>query len=143
VVRGVTAAQLPSRPGAPVADGSDSGSGGGESATQDQPWSWHASRAAALLLVILVPVHFAATFLLADVGATTAREMSDRLADPIWRFLTWLIVALALVHATLSTATALRRRAATVGTTLLTVAVGVLAGGLLATASWALFSRWV
>lgn len=139
----MTAAPLRSRPGAPGADGSDSGSGGAESATHDQPWSWHASRAASLLLVLLVPVHFAATFLVADVGATTARAMSDRLADPTWRLLTWLTIALALVHATLSTATALRRRDDTVGATLLTAAVGVLAGALLATASWALFSRWV
>lgn len=137
----MNAAPLPPGPVDPMTPGG--GVDGPDPTTHDQPWAWHASRAAALLLVVLVPVHFAATFIVADMGATTARDMSDRLADPTWRLLTWLTIALALVHATLSAGTALRRRSDRVGGTVLLVGVGLLAGALLATASWALFSRWV
>ena len=140
----MTAAQLPAGPAGPTNPPAPSGEAGGPDPTaHDQPWAWHASRAAALLLIVLVPVHFAVTFVIADVGATTARAMSDRLADPTWRLLTWLTVALALVHATLSAGTALRRRGDGIGATVLIAAIGVLAGALLATASWALFARWV
>lgn len=137
----MTATPLPPGPVEPMVPGGRADVA--DPTTPDQPWAWHASRAAALLLVVLVPVHFAVTFVVADVGATTARDMSDRLADPTWRLLTWLTIALALVHATLSAGTALRRRGDGIGATALIAAIGVLAGALLATASWALFARWV
>lgn len=141
----MSATPLPATPVDPMAPvvATGAGSGADEPTPHDQPWAWHASRAAALLLVVLVPLHFAVTFVVADVGATTARSMSDRLADPTWRLLTWLTLALALVHATLSAVAALRRRRDGAGTTLLVAAVGVVAGALLATATWALFVRWV
>lgn len=106
----------------------------------DQPWSWHAGRAAALLLVVLVPLHFAVTFIIGDLGRTTARSMSERLDDPTWRILTWLVLALALLHATLSTDAALRIRRPGTSGTVLTASVGLLAGGLLAAATWALLT---
>ncbi len=104
----------------------------------DRPWRWHLSRAAALLLVVLVPLHFAVTFIADDVGSTTARSMSEQLSDPTWRILTWLVLALALVHGTLSADAAVRRRLPGGVGSVLTVVVGVIAGVAFAAASWAL-----
>ena len=112
-------------------------------ATPDQPWSWHLSRASALLLAVLIPLHFAVTFLADDIGATTARSMSERLDDPTWRLLTWLTVTLALVHATLAGAAALRSRRPGPSGTVLTAILGVIAGSLLAGATWVLATFWV
>lgn len=112
-------------------------------AERDRPWSWHASRAAALLLVVLVPLHFAVTFLGDDVGATTARSISARLDDPTWRLLTWLTIALALVHGTLAAESGIRRRLPGGGGLALTAVVCLLAGAGLTAASWVLATRWV
>lgn len=110
---------------------------------RDQPWSWHASRAAALLLVVLVPLHFAVTFIIDDLGTTTARSMSARLDDPTWRVLTWLTLALALVHATLSANAVLCRRRPGTSGTFLVAGIGIVCGSLLAAATWVLATRWI
>ena len=134
-----TGAPLPARASHAEPPEAAEGDGRSEHGPPDQPWSWHLSRASALLLVVLVPLHFAVTFIIDDVGATTARSMSDRLADPTWRLLTWLTIALALVHAALSSVRTLRaRRPGAVGD-VATALVGVLAGGLVAGATWVLF----
>jgi hypothetical protein len=73
------------------------------------------------------------------VGATTARSMGERLADPTWRLLTWLTIALAMVHATLAGASALRAQASDTVGTVLTAALGILAGSVVAGATWVLF----
>lgn len=106
-----------------------------------QGWAWHASRASAVLLVVLLPLHFVVTFLVDDVGTTTAATMSDRLDDPTWGVLTWFTLALALLHATLSSRRALRRvRPGPVGATV-SAGVGVISVGLLVAATWALTTR--
>ena len=113
--------------------------GGGEL----RSWAWHLSRASALLLVLLVPLHFVVTFLHDDVGRTTARSISARLDDPTWRLLTWLTLALALVHGTIAAQAGLRRRVPGAAGTALTVLVGLVAGSGLAALSWVLATRWV
>ena len=113
-----------------------------ERPADQQPWRWHLDRAAMVLLVVLVPVHFAVTFLVDDLGST-ARTVSARLDDPTWRLITWLTLALALLHATLSADAALRVRRPGRGGTVATAAVGLLAGALLAAATWVLATRWV
>jgi succinate dehydrogenase hydrophobic anchor subunit len=106
-------------------------------------WTWHASRASALLLVVLVPLHFAVTFLRDDVGATTARSTSARLDDPTWRLLTWLTLALALAHGTIAAESAIRRRLPGGVGLALTALVCVVAGAGLAAATWVLATHWV
>lgn len=123
-------------PGASVPDSS------ADVVTQ-RPWSWHASRAAAVLLAVLVPVHFAVTFLVDDIGTTTARSFSARLDDPTWRMVTWLTIALALAHGTLSAGAGLHRRLPTRSGTALTAVVVVVATMAFALASWVLVTRHV
>lgn len=106
-------------------------------------WTWHLSRASALLLVILVPLHFAVTIIGDDVGATTARSISARLDDPTWRLLTWLTLALALVHGTIAAESGIRRRLPGPGGLVLTALVCLVAGAGFASVSWVLATRFV
>jgi succinate dehydrogenase hydrophobic anchor subunit len=124
----------------PTAGGTTDGPAGPRRTGEHQPWSWHLNRAATLLLVLLVPLHFAVTFLVDDLGAP-ARVVSARLEDPTWRMLTWLTIALALVHATVSADAALRVRRPGRGGAVATAAIGLVAGVVLASATFALATR--
>jgi succinate dehydrogenase hydrophobic anchor subunit len=105
-------------------------------------WSWSLSRASAILLVVLVPLHFAVTVIGDDVGATTARSVSARLDDPTWRMLTWLTLALALVHGAIAAQAGIRRRLPGPGGLALTALICLVAGAGLASVSWVLATRW-
>jgi succinate dehydrogenase hydrophobic anchor subunit len=96
-----------------------------------------------LLLVVLVPLHFAVTFLVDDIGSTTARSIGERLHDPTWRMLTWLTIALALLHGAIATDRALARRLPGPGGVVLAAAVALVAAGALAATTWVLTTRIV
>jgi succinate dehydrogenase hydrophobic anchor subunit len=61
-------------------------------------WSSALVRASGVVLAFLVTVNVIDTFILNDVGTTTAKTFSDRWASPAWRGLDWALIALALVH---------------------------------------------
>lgn len=74
--------------------------------TEARPWSWHVTRASGLVLAVLLVVQFVVSFVVNDVGKTTAGSMTTRWNNTTWRAFEWIVLTLALVHA----AVALHRR---------------------------------
>ncbi len=78
-------------------------------AAPPQPWSWHALRVSGLFLAALLVWHVVVTFVLTDVGQTTAVTVSDHWHDATWRALEWVTLVLALGHGGLGLDALLRR----------------------------------
>jgi succinate dehydrogenase / fumarate reductase membrane anchor subunit len=66
--------------------------------TERRGWASSLVRASGVLLAVLVTLHLLDTYVLHDVGSTTAKTFSDRWSTPVWRALDWALVVLALVH---------------------------------------------
>ncbi|MCB1248461.1 MAG: hypothetical protein R2699_07500 [Acidimicrobiales bacterium] len=80
-------------------------------AVATRSWRWHLERAAAVLLVVLVPVHVASALVWTDPASWSGARLAVRWASPGWRVLDTATLALALVHGLGS----LRRRAPDAG----------------------------
>ncbi len=61
-------------------------------------WRWHLERAAAVLLIVLVPVHVASALVWTDPASWSATRMVVRWSNPAWRAVDVVTLALALVH---------------------------------------------
>lgn len=83
--------------------------GAGADPAGAQPWSWHAVRVSGLFLAVLLPVHFAVTFVRTDIARTTAVVMTDRWTT-LWRGVEWIVIVLALLHGASGIATLARSR---------------------------------
>jgi succinate dehydrogenase / fumarate reductase membrane anchor subunit len=73
-------------------------------------WASALVRASGVVLAFLVTANVVDTFILNDVGATTAKTFSDRWATPAWRGLDWALIVLALVHGVVGLRPLLERR---------------------------------
>jgi succinate dehydrogenase / fumarate reductase membrane anchor subunit len=73
-------------------------------------WGAALVRASGALLAFLLTAHLLDTFILHDVGVTTAKSFSDRWSTPVWRGLDWALVVLALVHGVVGLHPVIRRR---------------------------------
>lgn len=98
---------------------------------RERPWSWHLDRAAAIALIVLLPVHVASYHLSTAPIPLTYETLTLRWEGP-WRMLDWFTLVLALVHGGLSvqarTSEATRRPALAqaVGTGVLALAAAVI-----------------
>ena len=106
-------------------------------AAEPQPWAWHAVRVSGLFLAVLVVWHFVVTFVLNDVGQTTAVTVTNHWQDATWRALEWVTLVLALGHGGIGLDLMLRRRSWTseVAATAIRVAGGIVIGALVVAAS--------
>ncbi len=91
--------------GADGIDGVDGTAGGVGVATDEpsgadpdvRPWSWHLSRASAVALVALLPLHLWSFHLDPNARPLTVQAFTDRWGTP-WRLLDWATIVLALIH---------------------------------------------
>jgi succinate dehydrogenase / fumarate reductase membrane anchor subunit len=105
-------------------------------AVAPQPWAWHVVRVSGLFLAALIVWHALVTFVLGDVGQTTAVTVSSRWRDTTWRALEWVTLVLALGHGGLGLDTLLRRGPWSAGTaTALRLVSGAVIGLLAVAAS--------
>ena len=110
-------------------------------ATVPASWRWHLERAAAVVLVVLLPLHLLAAVVVGDPAGWSAARLAARWSSPGWRVIDWLTLTVALVHGL----GALRRRvpAEGAGAPLRIVLDGVLLVALLVGALVALTYRVV
>jgi succinate dehydrogenase hydrophobic anchor subunit len=68
----------------------------------DRSWAWHLDRAAAIALVVVLPLHLAAMLTVRTSGEVTAATALARWDEPLWRVLDLALVGLGLIHGTSS-----------------------------------------
>jgi succinate dehydrogenase / fumarate reductase membrane anchor subunit len=68
------------------------------SSTAHRGWGSAMVRASGVVLAVLVTINLLDTYILHDVGDSTAKTFSDRWSTPAWRAVDWALVVLALVH---------------------------------------------
>ena len=91
---GLVASDASRAPGAPGAPGAED-----EPGASDRPWSWHLSRASAIALAVLLPVHLVSFHLVGD--PLTYDRLLERWDTP-WRLFDWATLVLGLVHGSLA-----------------------------------------
>lgn len=69
-----------------------------EPSAPERSWRWHLDRAAAVLLVVLLPLHLIAALVVGDPAAWSVARLAVRWNSPAWRALDWLTISVALLH---------------------------------------------
>ena len=61
-------------------------------------WGWHLLQVSAWILVVMLPIHLAATWLVHDPGSFGVATFVDRWRTGPWRVFDWAFIVLALLH---------------------------------------------
>jgi succinate dehydrogenase hydrophobic anchor subunit len=61
-------------------------------------WGWHLMQVSSWVLLVMLPIHLFATWLLHDSGTFGVASYADRWHSGLWRIFDWAFVVLALLH---------------------------------------------
>ena len=91
----VTAAAGPTGP-------TDTGGPGDGATDRPEPevrsWGWHLLQVSSWVLLVMLPIHLAMTWLVHDPGQFGVGTFVDRWHSGLWRIFDWTFIVLALVH---------------------------------------------